>query len=175
MKEDLQKRQCLARVQGWKLLIERDLFESYSQRINACFNYLDDNGEGFFTLKDVTDRGKFVFSYLGNPLENKNPYAAMDCFDATILAAPVKCIWMTLLGALSGSCRKLRMRVTPWVISLMRLWRRAVLRWRSLWRMCILLLARITLRGYGVYCITYSRGYGREWCLSRVQPFSVLL
>ena len=61
-------------------MIERDLFDSYAQRINASFQYLDDNGHGFFTLKDVTDRGKFVFSYLGNQVEHKNAYASMDMF-----------------------------------------------------------------------------------------------
>ena len=84
------------RTRSWKLLIERDLFNTYSQRINASFQYLDDNGNGFFTLKDVTERGKFVFSYLGNQVEQKMPTQAWICSVITIFGVMVRYTSTTL-------------------------------------------------------------------------------
>lgn len=65
---------------SWKKMMDLQIFVSYSQRTNACFRYLDLSCTGSFSLKDFTDRGKFVISYLNLDSESKSKFPIMDIF-----------------------------------------------------------------------------------------------
>ena len=70
------------RVECWKKLMDNGLFEeSYSQRVNACFQYLLGSDVQCFGLRDFTDRGKFVITYLCvNHSLSETSFAIMDIF-----------------------------------------------------------------------------------------------
>mgnify|MGYP003386264104 CR=1 FL=1 len=65
------------RVCNWKRIIELNLAQCYPQRLNAAFEYLNTNGTGEFTLKDITDKGKIVFSYLCLDLDQDTSFSVM--------------------------------------------------------------------------------------------------
>lgn len=69
------------RTSSWRRLIESGAFDNcYPQRISACFEYLDADSLSFFTLKDLTERGKFVFSNLCIAAPQGTSFAVMDFF-----------------------------------------------------------------------------------------------
>lgn len=66
---------------SWRRLLESGVFNgSYPHRISACFQFLDADNLGYFTLRDLTERGKFVFSSLSIPPSQDTSFAVMDIF-----------------------------------------------------------------------------------------------
>ena len=69
-----------ARSKQWLRMMEIGLFDDvFAQRVNASFQYLDYDGVGYFTLKDLTERGRVVFSYLDIDVDS-DTFAVMDVF-----------------------------------------------------------------------------------------------
>lgn len=65
----------------WGKLIGQNIFDDYyPHRINACFRYLDEDEQGVFSLKDLIQRGPFVFNYLCIDVEEDSSFAIMDIF-----------------------------------------------------------------------------------------------
>ena len=55
-----------ARQKQWRDLIQRDLFDKYSQRVNASFKFLDSAGIGYIGVKHFQNKNNsFIFNYLG--------------------------------------------------------------------------------------------------------------
>lgn len=70
-------------VQSWKRLISTGIFDNnYAQRVNASFQLLNADNLGYFTLRDFTERGKFVFSFLSinSVSASDTSFAIMDVF-----------------------------------------------------------------------------------------------
>jgi hypothetical protein len=79
----------------WKQLMDNGVFDDYyPQRLNACFHYLccfsdltnneeknHQNSKTSFSLKDLIQKGSFVFSYLSVDVGDKDSsFAIMDIF-----------------------------------------------------------------------------------------------
>lgn len=66
---------------SWRRLLDSGVFNaSYPHRISACFQFLDADKLGYFTLRDLTERGKFVFTSLSIPPSHDTSFAVMDIF-----------------------------------------------------------------------------------------------
>lgn len=66
---------------NWKRLIDMGVFvDSFSQRVSASFQYLDTDDQGYFSLKEFTALGKFVFNYLSMNASTDTSFAIMDVF-----------------------------------------------------------------------------------------------
>jgi|AntAceMinimDraft_5_1070358.scaffolds.fasta_scaffold337325_1 hypothetical protein len=64
------------RQKQWKDLIQRDLFDKYSQRVNACFKYLDSAGVGYVGVQHFQNKNNnFVFNYLGLNVDVNKKFA----------------------------------------------------------------------------------------------------
>jgi hypothetical protein len=76
----------------WKQLMDNGVFDDYyPQRLNACFHYLccssditsneEKSNKTSFSLKDLIQKGSFVFSYLSVDVGDKDSsFAIMDIF-----------------------------------------------------------------------------------------------
>lgn len=65
----------------WKRLIDFGIFDNcYPQRLNASFRYLVNSDSNHFSLKDLIQKGSFVFSYLSVRVEHESSFAIMDIF-----------------------------------------------------------------------------------------------
>eukprot|EP01033_Poteriospumella_lacustris_P019171 gene19171-13847_t len=66
----------------WKKLIDMGLFdESYSQRINASFQFLCPDGDSnCFSLKDLIHRGTSILTFLNLDVDKDSNFAVMDLF-----------------------------------------------------------------------------------------------
>jgi hypothetical protein len=61
-------------------LMSSGLIDGYGQRVQVSFDYLVlDDSRNVFTLKDLAERGKLVFSFLSIP-GHDNSFAIMDSF-----------------------------------------------------------------------------------------------
>mmetsp|Transcript_23204 Transcript_23204/g.34049 ORF Transcript_23204/g.34049 Transcript_23204/m.34049 type:complete len:1138 (+) Transcript_23204:131-3544(+) len=79
-------RQNARRCKRLEKLMSTGLLIGYAQRVKACFEYLDVENDGYFTLKDLTERGKRVSTDLGLNLDHSSSFSVMDAFrsfDAT--------------------------------------------------------------------------------------------
>ena len=68
---------------SWKAMIDMGLFDDcFPQRVNASFRYLTQDSEDkfHFSLKDLADKGPFVFSYLSIKDQSNSQFALMDVF-----------------------------------------------------------------------------------------------
>lgn len=62
-------------------MMERDLFETYSARVNAAFQFLDDKNVGTFGVNDLANAEDFIFRYLGISLDKSRVhFSMMDVF-----------------------------------------------------------------------------------------------
>lgn len=70
------------RIEGWRRLIDMGVFDGdLPQRVNACFQYLVGPDSQFFTLRDFTEKGKFVMTNLSiNNSQAESGFAVMDVF-----------------------------------------------------------------------------------------------
>jgi len=56
------------------------LLAGYAQRVKVSFDFLDIDNNGWFALKDLTERGKHISSYLGLGLDLTSTFSIMDAF-----------------------------------------------------------------------------------------------
>ena len=63
----------------WKWLMEKNILQSFSQRVTAVFQYLDKENLGFFSLTDMNEKGGEVFDYLCINLDHTS-FGFMDTF-----------------------------------------------------------------------------------------------
>jgi hypothetical protein len=69
-----------SRLDHWQRLLELQLLHTYSQKLNAAFECLNSSGRGEFTLKDITEKGKFVFEFLCLEVDQDSSFSVMDTF-----------------------------------------------------------------------------------------------
>jgi hypothetical protein len=62
----------------WKLLLSKEVLTNcYAQRIHACFQYLDTDSSGYFTLKEFSLSGIHVMEHLPLAYDQKSMFAVM--------------------------------------------------------------------------------------------------
>ena len=65
------------RIANWKRILDLQLCHTYAQKLNAAFEYLNTDGRGEFTLKDISEKGKEVFQYLCLDVDQETSFAVM--------------------------------------------------------------------------------------------------
>ena len=70
----------IKRTKRLRRLLDSGLSPEFPQRLQSCFQYLDQEQLGFYSLRDLTERGDDVFRLLGVPLADHSVFAVMDTF-----------------------------------------------------------------------------------------------
>ena len=58
------QRKQLRKGRRLERLMNSGVLTSYSQKVKVAYHYIDLDNKGYMTLKDLSDRGSFVFTYL---------------------------------------------------------------------------------------------------------------
>lgn len=73
------------KVKRIERLLSTGILLGFQQRVKASFEYLDADNHGFFTLKDLTERGRRIFLELGLDLDQGPSFSVMVFLEVFVL------------------------------------------------------------------------------------------